>query len=274
MVSEPRMSTPSISGMTRLYGIIGDPVVQVRSPQVYTRRFADAGIDAVLVPLHVGADEIDALLPALMRLKNLDGLLVTSPFKTNALAHADEAHSRATRTGAANALRRDKAGRWHADMFDGEGFVRGLLAKGLAVKGARALVIGCGGAGAAIAVSLADAGVARITLCDLDAVKANALAARLSASCEGCAIVAGAADANDADIIVNASVVGMKHTDGMPAPFESFTSGQIVGDVVLRSPGEPTALIAKAIECGCPVVTGIDMHTGQIDAIFEFFHGA
>ncbi|SAK90220.1 shikimate 5-dehydrogenase [Caballeronia pedi] len=265
------MTSLPITGRTRMYGIIGDPIVQVRSPEVYTRKFADAGVDAVLVPLHIGADEIDAVLPALLRLKNLDGLLVTSPFKTNALAIADEVHSRGRRIGAVNALRRDEQNRWHADMFDGEGFVRGLLAKGHALKEKRALVIGCGGAGAAIAVSLADAGVAHITLCDLDREKARALASQLDASCDGCTIVPGDANADDADLIVNASVVGMKPGDGMPAPFESFRSAQIVGDVVLRPPGEPTALIAKAIECGCPVVTGIDMHSGQIDAILEFF---
>ena len=268
------MSHASITGRTRLYGIIGDPIAQVRSPEVYTRKFAQSGIDAVLVPMHIDASEIDAVLPTLLRLKNLDGLLVTSPFKTNALAVADEVHSRGRRIGAVNALRRDDEGRWHADMFDGEGFVRGLLAKGHDIRGKSALVLGCGGAGAAIAVSLADAGVARITLCDIDRAKAIALAAQPAASCEGCAIVAGDADANGIDIIVNASVVGMKADDGMPAPFASFRSEQIVGDVVLRPPGEPTALVAKAIECGCAVVTGIDMHSGQIDAIFEFFNAA
>ncbi|SAK47366.1 shikimate 5-dehydrogenase [Caballeronia fortuita] len=268
------MSAASITGRTRLYGIIGDPIAQVRSPEVYTRKFAEAGIDAVLVPMHIDAGEIDAVLPTLLRLKNLDGLLVTSPFKTHALAIADEVHSRGARIGAVNALRRDDEGRWHADMFDGEGFVRGLLAKGHDLKAKRALVLGCGGAGAAIAVSLADAGVAHITLCDIDRAKAGALAAQLSASCEGCEIVAGDADAPRADIVVNASIVGMKAGDGMPAPFDAFRPEQIVGDVVLRPPGEPTALIAKAIECGCPVVTGIDMHSGQIDAILEFFHAA
>jgi shikimate dehydrogenase len=268
------MSAASITGRTRLYGIVGDPIAQVRSPEVYTRKFMEAGLDAVLVPLHIGARDIDRVLPELLRLKNLDGLLVTSPFKTNALEIADDVHSRGQRIGAVNALRRDAEGRWHADMFDGEGFVRGLLAKGHAVRGQRALVLGCGGAGAAIAVSLADAGASRIVLCDLDRAKAEVLASRLAASCKGCEIVAGDADARAADIVVNASVVGMKADDGLPAPFESFRPDQIVGDVVLRPPGEPTALVAHAIACGCPVVTGVDMHGGQIDAILEFFHVA
>jgi shikimate dehydrogenase len=265
------MNALTISGRTRLYGIIGDPIQQVRSPEVYTRKFAETGFDAVLVPMHIDRNEIDTVLPTLLRLKNLDGLLVTMPFKANALDVADEVHTRGRRIGAVNALRRDANGLWQADMFDGEGFVRGLLAKGLTVSGKRALVLGCGGAGAAIAVSLADAGVTHIALCDLDHAKAEALAAQLNASGEGCAFIASEANAREVDIVVNASVVGMKAGDGMPAPFESFDAKQIVGDVVLRPPSEPTALIARAMECGCAVVTGIDMHSGQIDAILEFF---
>ncbi|WP_277183101.1 shikimate dehydrogenase [Caballeronia sp. BR00000012568055] len=268
------MSTLSITGRTRLYGIIGDPIQQVRSPEVYTRKFAEIGLDAVLVPMHIDRNEIDAVLPTLLRLKNLDGLLVTTPFKANALAAADDVHSRCRRIGAVNALRRDANGRWQADMFDGEGFVRGLLSKGLVVSNKRALVLGCGGAGAAIAVSLADAGVTHIALCDLDDAKSQALAAQLNSSGEGCMFVASEPNARDVDIIVNASIVGMKAGDSMPAPFESFDSKQIVGDVVLRPPGEPTALIARAMECGCSVVTGIDMHSGQIDAIVEFFQAS
>lgn len=64
-----------------------------------------------IVLVHIGADEIDAVLPALLRRKNLDGLLVTSPFKTHALAIADEVRSRGRRVGAVNALRRDEDGR-------------------------------------------------------------------------------------------------------------------------------------------------------------------
>ena len=82
------MTTSRITGATRLYAIIGDPIAQVRSPEVFTERFAAAGMDAVLVPVHVPRDRFDAIVPALMALGNLDGLLVTVPFKARMVPFA------------------------------------------------------------------------------------------------------------------------------------------------------------------------------------------
>ncbi|RZF29011.1 shikimate dehydrogenase [Paraburkholderia sp. UYCP14C] len=262
---------PSITGKTRLYAIVGDPVVQVRSPQVYCAEFAKAGVDAVLVPMHIAAAEIHDVLPALLKLKNLDGVLVTSPFKADAMSIAAEVHPRARRVGAVNALRRGANGLWFGDMFDGEGFVRGILAHGHKVSGRRALVLGCGGAGSAIAGALIDAGVSSITVFDPDEARAQNVSDALSKSSGACRVTAGSADAAGKDLIVNASVVGMRESDGMPADFSTLTADVLVGDVVLRPEDRPTALIAHAKRCGCPVVTGVDMHEGQVDAILEFF---
>ncbi|MEK6350183.1 MAG: shikimate dehydrogenase [Burkholderia sp.] len=266
------MSHPlAISGATRLYAIVGDPIEQVRSPQVYCTEFSRAGVDAVLVPVHIAREDVHDVLPALLKTKNLDGVLVTSPFKADALAIAGEVHPRARRVGAVNALRRNSNGAWFGDMFDGEGFVRGLLARGHRVEGRRALVLGCGGAGSAIAGALIDAGVAGVTLSDLDGARARQVAQALSVSAGACSVVAGSADASGHDLIVNASVVGMRESDGLPAPFEALAPDVLVGDVVLRPADRPTALIALARRCGCAFVTGVDMHAGQVDAILEFF---
>jgi shikimate dehydrogenase len=76
------MSTPlKVNGATRLYGIVGDPVVQARSPEVYCERFAAAGLNAVLVPMQVTVENFDQVMPAVLAISNLDGLLVTAPFK-------------------------------------------------------------------------------------------------------------------------------------------------------------------------------------------------
>ncbi|WP_414439713.1 shikimate dehydrogenase family protein [Burkholderia sp. 22PA0106] len=261
----------SITGRTRLYAIVGDPIEQVRSPQVYCEAFANAGVDAVLVPMHIASGEIHEVLPALLKLKNLDGVLVTAPFKADARAIAAEVHPRARRVGAVNALRRGADGRWFGDMFDGEGFVRGIFAHGHAVKGRRALVLGCGGAGAAIAGALIDAGVGALTLFDPDEHRARNVAQRLSNDAGACEVVAGSADAAGKDLIVNASVVGMRDSDGLPAELGPLAADVLVGDVVLRPADHPTALIRHAKQSGCPVVTGTDMHTGQIAAILDFF---
>jgi len=73
--------TVRLTGATRLYAIVGDPVAQVRSPEVFTARFAADGVDAVLIPVHVPAAHFDAIAPALLAIGNLDGVLVTIPFK-------------------------------------------------------------------------------------------------------------------------------------------------------------------------------------------------
>lgn len=261
----------SITGKTRLYAIVGDPIEQVRSPQVYCAEFTQAGVDAVLVPMHIAAAEIHQVLPALLRLKNLDGVLVTSPFKADAMAIAADVHARARRVGAVNALRRAADGHWFGDIFDGEGFVRGVLARGHAVRGRRALVLGCGGAGGAIAGALIDAGVAALTLFDPDEERAQGLATALSPALGACDVAAGRPDPEGKDLIVNASVVGMRESDGMPVDFGPLAANVLVGDVVLRPADRPTTLIAHARQCGCPVVTGVDMHAGQVDAILDFF---
>ena len=132
LAGRQRDDRPSGStGATRLYAIIGDPIAQVRSPEVFTERFAAAGIDAVLVPAHVPAERFDAIVPALMALGNLDGLLVTVPFKARmASLRKRLGCDGADCIGAVNALRREADGTWTGDMFDGAGFVRGARAQG------------------------------------------------------------------------------------------------------------------------------------------------
>ena len=83
------MTSPvRITGATRLYAILGEPIVQVRSPEVYTERFAAIHMNAVLVPALVPTKRFDEVIPALMALGNLDGLLVTVPFKARMLPFA------------------------------------------------------------------------------------------------------------------------------------------------------------------------------------------
>ncbi len=144
-----------INAATRLFGIVGDPIGQVRSPQVMNPIFAAAGRNAVLVPLHVPQDRFEATMRGLMGLGNLDGLVITVPYKARVLALADRVLPTGLQVGAANALRREPDGSWTADMFDGRGLIRGLADEGVDVKGMRAMVLGAGGAGSAVVVALA-----------------------------------------------------------------------------------------------------------------------
>ena len=258
-----------ITGTTRLYAIVGDPIAQVRSPQVFTERFASEDVDAVMIPIHVRAERFDEVMPALFALGNLDGVLVTVPFKTRMTAFAHRLGASARAVGAVNALRREADGSWSGDMFDGIGFVRGALRKGARLKGRRVSLFGAGGAGSAIASALADAGVATIHVIDVDRARAEALVDRLRTNFSASTFDVADAVSSGVDMIVNASPVGMRPDDPMPGTIGKLAPETLVGDVVIVDP--PTALIRHARACGCSYVDGRDMHGGQVEAISGFF---
>lgn len=263
------MSRPvRITGATRLYAIVGDPIVQVRSAEVFTQRFADDGIDAVLVPAQVSIDDYESVIPGLMRLGNLDGLLVTAPLKEKLTRFASRLGAAAQCIGAVNALRRESDGSWSGDIFDGAGFVRGIERKGGPVRGRRVLMFGAGGAGSAIACALAEAGVQSIRIVNPDAAKIAVLAAALQRAFPACEVAAAAASRDGFDMVVNASPVGMRPDDGLPGDIGPLKAGTLVGDVVVSE--APTAIVCQAIEHGCTWANGRDMHSGQVDAIIGF----
>ncbi len=122
-----------VNGRTRLYGIVGDPIAQVRSPERVTWEMQRRGLDAVLVPIHVHVAEFERVLAQLMRVANLDGLVFTIPFKQRACALAASLGAQARAVGAVNALARGADGRWHGEIFDGLGCVEALRRAGVAV---------------------------------------------------------------------------------------------------------------------------------------------
>ncbi|GIK86541.1 MAG: shikimate dehydrogenase [Betaproteobacteria bacterium] len=262
-------ATLRIDGATRLYAIVGDPIVQVRSPLVFTERFAERGANAVLLPVRIAPERFDDVFAALLAIGNLDGVLVTVPFKPRALRFADRLGATAQCIGALNALRREDDGSWSGDMFDGVGFVRAAERKGQRIRDRRVALLGAGGAGSAIACALAEAGAATIDVIDPAPGRADALAGKLRAAFPDCRFAAATSVASDADLIVNASTVGMRPGDGMPAPLGPLPPGTLVGDVILSE--EPTAMLRHAERCGCAWVSGRDMHAGQSDAIVAFF---
>ena len=260
---------PRITGATRLYAIVGDPVVQLRSPEVYTARFTASGFDAVMVPAHIPVAVFDLVAPALLALGNLDGLLVTTPYKARMPAFASRLGAAASAIGAINALRREADGSWTGDIFDGAGFVRGAEAKGERIRGRRVALYGAGGAGSAIAYALAAAGVASIRVIDRTPARGEALVERLRVAFPELHMESATAMSAESDMLVNATTVGMRPEDPMPAEIGPLRGDILVGDVII-SP-TPTAMIRHAIACGCRWVDGKDVHSGQIEAIMSFF---
>lgn len=179
----------------------------------------------------------------------------------------DEVLPTAAIAGACNAVRRLPDGRLQGDMFDGEGFVRGVQRKGQSLKGARALVVGSGGVGSAIAASLAGAGVAALSLFDVNAPAMQGLAGRLRQHYPALSIGQGSNDPTGFDLVVNATPMGMN--EETPCRWMSrLAAGTFVGEVVMRT--EMTAFLLAAQARGCAVQVGSDMLFEQIPAYLEF----
>lgn len=251
----------TISGATRLYVLLGNPLDKARSPEYYNTAFAARGIDAALVPMEVAPEGFDALVRALKTVRNLDGLIVTMPHKQAVLAHLDRLGEAARRVGAANVARREPDGRWFGDMYDGPGFVGGLRTRGIEPAGRRAYMVGCGGVARAIALALADAGVARLRLHDLDARRAAALVEALHAQYPRLACESGSADPAEFDLVINATPLGMQPGDALPFDVARLTPSTVVADVTTKP--EITPLLAAARKRGCAIATGRDMFEAQ-----------
>jgi shikimate dehydrogenase len=258
-----------ITGKTRLIAHLGYPTESFRAPMIYNPYFEKHGIDAVVVPMGVTSENYAAFLPLLFRLSNVHGALVTMPHKVTTVGLLDEVTPTAEVAGSCNAVRLDEKGRLVGDMFDGEGFVRGVLRKGRRVEGARALVVGSGGVGSAIAASLARAGVARLALFDPHVPMMEGLAGRLRRHYPALEVATGSKDPAGCDIVVNATPLGMKPGDPLPLDVERVDPKAFVGEVVMKQ--EITPFLAAARARGCQYQVGTDMLFEQIPAYLEFF---
>jgi len=259
----------TIRGTTALVAHLGFPTDAFVSPLIYNPYFEQAGIDAVVVPMGCRAEHLPECLAAVFRLTNVRGALITMPHKVTTVALLDEASPAVRIAGSCNAVRRTAGGRLQGDLFDGEGFVRALRAKGCRLEGAQALVAGAGGVGSAIAASLAAAGAASIAVCDSHANAARALAGRIGMHYPHVGVAAGESDPAGFDIVVNATPLGMSQSDPMPMDVDRIPRGTFVGDVVMT--GFTTPFIAAAQARGCRVQPGIDMLFEQIPLYLEFF---
>src|SRR5215212_3756854 len=190
MTPTMRTQQATIGGATRLIGIVGDPIAQVKSPHSWNPRLAAAGRDAVLIPLHILAADFDETIEAVMRVANLDGLVFTMPFKERIIPYLASISLRATQVGAVNAARRSEVGQWVGDMFDGVGLVGAVRSLGIEPKGLRAGLLGAGGAGSAIAFALADSGVTSLAIFDDNPRRGEQLVGRVADASKNCAVTA------------------------------------------------------------------------------------
>jgi shikimate dehydrogenase len=258
-----------ISGKTKLIALLGYPTEGFKAPMIYNPWFEKKEIDAVVVPMGVTVADYPAVLASLFRLTNLHGALVTMPHKVTTTGLVDELTPTAQIAGACNAILRRPDGKLLGDQFDGTGFVRGVERKGCRLNGARALVLGSGGVGSAIAASLAAAGVGELALFDANDTASRALGERLRHHYPQLVVSTGSNDPAGFGLIVNATPVGMKDDDPMPFDINRVAPTTFVGEVVMKA--EYTPLLRAAKDKGCAVQVGTDMLFEMIPAYLEFF---
>lgn len=251
-----------ITGRTRLFGIVADPVHQVKTPQVINARMAAQGFDGVLVPFHVAADGLADFVAGLRRLQNFGGFIATVPHKSSMVALCDEVDADSRLIGAVNCIRRDPDGRLIGTMLDGRGFVQGLLSASIDPAGTRVYLAGAGGAAAAIAFALAEAGIASLTIANRTRARAAALAERLSRGYPDLAVAVEPTSPAGHGLVVNATSLGLRSGDPLPLDVDKLTAGQVVAEVIMEP--ETTPLLSAARAAGCRIHPGYPMLAEQV----------
>ena len=260
-----------VSGATRIFGIVGDPIAQVRSPETFTAEFRRRGLDAILVPLHVLPDDFDVGLAGLLRLRNLDGLIFTIPYKARAVALASELGPQAQIVGAVNALTR-KGNSWKAEIFDGLGCVEAFSRRAIPLQGQRLMLIGAGGAGSAVGVAIAHERPAFMRLFDIDMARSQALADKIRSVSPGTLVEVALPRVDDIDVLLNVSPVGMLDDARSPITVDNLPRQLVVFDAIVKP--DRTPLIRLAEEHGCTIVHGREMMRGQIYRMVDYFTSA
>lgn len=267
-----------ITGYTKVYGIIGDPVAHSLSPLMQNEAFAASGLDCCYIPLRVTADDLPAAVAA-VRLLGLGGVNVTIPHKERIIPCLDEVDRNAALIGAVNTIV-NREGRLVGYNTDGAGFLASLRADdGFDPAGKRVVLLGAGGAARAVSFGLVQSGVSRLAIFDIIGSRAERLATDLAAIA-GCVITAGelAGDMlpvalGQADLLVNATPVGMfPNTQAEPpVDLQGLTGRPLIYDLVYNPP--ETRLLREAAARGCQVLGGTGMLVYQGALAFELWTG-
>jgi 3-dehydroquinate dehydratase / shikimate dehydrogenase len=256
---------PALRPLEKLYGIAGNPVRQSLSPRLHNAGYRAIDYPALFVPFHVECFEdfrqemLQGLsLPSLGI--PIKGVTIVSPYKEVAMAAAEHSSSMVRKAASTNIFVR-KNGSWKADTTDPESVavVNGNR------KGAKAAVIGCGGAGRAVAAALKDAG-AEVTLVNRSMDRGSRAGALL-----GLPFVAlSEFQARGFTLLVNATPIG-RLNDGPPFALESLNSDAVIIDLAYGA--NPTPLVSGILARGCIVVDGYHVLLSQVRKQFKFMVG-
>lgn len=256
-----------IGPKTKVYGVIGNPIRHSMSPAIHNRAFAELGIDAVYLPFLVEDDAADFIHD--FKILDVQGYSVTAPHKVRAMDAMDEVDDMAARIGAINTVAHRK-GKLYGSNTDAGAVVAALEEKiggDSPLLGKRALMIGAGGAGRAVAYGLTERG-AQLIIANRTLERGKALADEVGARAASLPEI----DMIECDIIINTTTIGMRpDVDESPIPKSMLREGMVVFDAVYN-PLE-TRLLREAKAAGCHTISGLKWFIGQAAAQFELWTG-
>ncbi|MBA83220.1 MAG: shikimate dehydrogenase [Rhodobacteraceae bacterium] len=259
-----------LSGETKLYPIIGHPIAQVRSPRFLTQIFERRGINAIVPPLNVLPENIRPVLDTLRKIENVGGIVVTLPHKIDALAACDVVSERAKFAGSINVIHKDAQGRYIADNVDGIGYMDGVRALGFDIAGKRALLIGVGGAGSAVAYEILARGAAHLKIAELNTTRRDTTIAALETQFPG-RVGVGSDDPTGVDFVANVTPCGMRENDPFPADPAKMNANQFVADSITKPAVTP--MLRAARNLGCDTMTGAGMFDAEAERLVDFLLG-
>ena len=261
------------SAAHRVAAVIGDPVRHSRSPAVHNAAFEAAGLDWVYtafeVPAGGGADALAA-----MRVLGIAGLSVTMPLKAEVAAAADVRDREVDVLEASNCIVVRSDGRLRAANTDGAGFLAGLRADaGIDPAGMRVVLFGAGGAARAVGWGLAGAGAADVAVINRTPQRAlgAATVANVAAVSGRPGRVGTLDDVAGADLVVNATSIGMGSDQSMPCDPALLRAGQVAVDLIYE-PLE-TRWLAALRGRGVEAHNGLSMLVHQAAVAFELWTG-
>lgn len=254
-----------ISGATRVAAVIGSPVRHSLSPALHNAAFEQLGVDWVYTAFDVVHGRAQAAVDA-MRALGIGGLSVTMPHKESIAQAVDSLDPAAAALRSVNTVVPQADGSLRGYSTDGAGFIASLTAAGVTVDGLTVCVLGAGAAARAIIDALGRAGAARIAV--LNRTFSTAQEATHLAGAVGA--IGAAHDVRDADIVINATSIGMGSAD-LPCDPASLRSGQVVADIVYHP--RDTALLQAARAAGAMPVDGFGMLVHQAALQQQLWHG-
>jgi shikimate dehydrogenase len=266
----------NLSGHTKPFAVLGHPIGHTLSPVMHNASMEELNFDGIYVALDVQPDRLMEVLPA-MELMGFAGVNLTVPHKEIAFRGLDRLDASAKLFGAANTIEFSPEG-MIGHNTDGYGFLKALEESfGKTVAGDAVFVLGCGGAGRAVALQAAAEGAKSLVLADIDADRVQKLEDEISGLTPDIEVVQvldkerQVAACRDCDLVVQASPVGMKKNDPSLLPAEAFRAGQRVFDLIYMYP--ETALLTAAREAGAEIANGLGMLLHQGARAFEIWTG-